>query len=79
MDSKKDRMGKVMTRLFVRQPVDRFKFKEEFGVFPEEAFPEAVKKLVNKGLIQVDDTSVRLTEAGDLWRYNIIWEFCRSH
>ncbi|MDH5664050.1 MAG: radical SAM protein [Candidatus Bathyarchaeota archaeon] len=78
VDSKLDRMGKVMTRLYVRQPVDKLKFKKEFGIFPEEAFPKAIERLTSKGLIAVDDREIRLTEAGDFWRYNIIWEFCKS-
>lgn len=78
VDSKQDQMRKVMTRLYIRQPVDRLKFKEEFSIFPEEAFPEAIKRLKSKGLVVVDNREIRLTEAGDLWRYNIVWEFCRS-
>lgn len=78
VDSKLDRMGKVMTRLYVRQPVDKLKFKKEFGMFPEEAFPKAIERLTSKGLISVDDREIRLTETGDFWRYNIIWEFCKS-
>lgn len=78
VDSKEDTMKKVMTRLYVRQPVDKIKFKEEFGVFPEEAFPDAIERLVDKGLLAVDDREIRVTEAGDLWRYNIVWEFCKK-
>jgi len=77
VDSKLDRMRKVMTRLYIRQPVDKLKFREEFGMFPEEAFPEAIEKLTRRGLVAVDDREIRLTEAGDLWRYNVAWEFCR--
>lgn len=78
VDSKMDRMRKVMTRLYIRQPVDKLKFKEEFGIFPEEAFPEAMERLISKGLVEVDDREIRLTDVGDLWRYNIVWDFCRS-
>ena len=78
VDSKRDQMRKVMTRLYIRQPVDKLKFKKDFGKFPEEAFPEAIERLRSKSLIAVDDREIRLTEAGDLWRYNIVWEFCRS-
>jgi oxygen-independent coproporphyrinogen-3 oxidase len=78
VDSKADKMKKVMMRLYIRQPVDKIKFKEEFGVFPEEAFPDVIERLVSKGLLAVDDKEIRVTEAGDLWRYNIIWEICNK-
>ncbi len=78
VDSKEDTMKKVMTRLYVRQTVDKIKFKEEFGRSPEEAFPGAIERLVNKGLLSVDDKEIRVTEKGDLWRYNIVWEFCEK-
>ena len=78
VDSKEDTMRKVMTRLYVRQPVDKIKFKKEFGMTPEEAFPGAIERLVSKGLLEVDDKEIRVTEKGDLWRYNIVWEFCEK-
>lgn len=78
VDSKLDRMRKVMTRLYIRQPVDKLKFRKEFGKFPEEAFPKAIERLSSKGFVVIDDREIRLTEAGDVWRYNIVWEFCRS-
>jgi oxygen-independent coproporphyrinogen-3 oxidase len=78
VDSKEDTMRKVMTRLYVRQPVDKIKFKKEFGITPEEAFPGAIEGLVNKGLLEVDDKEIRVTKKGDLWRYNIVWEFCEK-
>jgi coproporphyrinogen III oxidase-like Fe-S oxidoreductase len=78
VDSKEDTMRKVMTRLYVRQPVDKIKFKKEFGMTPEEAFPGAIERLVNKGLLEVDDKEIRVSKKGDLWRYNIVWEFCEK-
>jgi len=29
-------------------------------------------------LLVVDDKEIRVTEKGDLWRYNIVWEFCEK-
>ncbi|PVX23334.1 MAG: hypothetical protein CW716_12415 [Candidatus Bathyarchaeum sp.] len=78
VDSKEDTMRKVMTRLYVRQPVNKIQFKKEFGMTPEEAFPGAIERLVNKGLLEVDDQEIRVTKKGDLWRYNIVWEFCEK-
>ena len=45
-------------------------------MFPEEAFPEAIKKLKSKGLVAIDDREIRLTVAVDLWRYDSVGEFC---
>lgn len=72
--SKDDEMRKVMMRLYIRQPVDKQKFKEQFGVSPEEAFP-CLKKLKAKGLVEIDAREIKLTKLGDVWRYNVAWEF----
>lgn len=70
-----DMMRKVMTKLYLRLPVDKLKFQEHFGKIPEEVFPDKIKKLQKKGLVEVDDKKIRLTKLGDLWRANIAWEF----
>jgi oxygen-independent coproporphyrinogen III oxidase len=73
--SLEDEMRTAMMLIYVRVPVDREEFKAQFGKFPEEAFPKAIDKLQNFGLISVDDGKIRLTEKGDPWRFNIAWEF----
>ena len=73
--SKEDEMRTAMMLIYVRVPVDREEFKAQFGKFPEEAFPDAINKLLNFGLIKVEDGKIRLTEKGDPWRFNIAWEF----
>ena len=73
--SKEDEMRTAMMLIYVRVPVDREEFKAQFGKFPEEAFPDAIDKLLNFGLIKVEDGKIRLTEKGDPWRFNIAWEF----
>ncbi len=73
--SKEDKMRKAMMLIYVRVRVDRKNFREEFGKFPEEAFPEAIQSLKQKGLIEVTDEEIRLSEKGDPWRFNIAWEF----
>jgi len=73
--SQEAEMRKAMMLIYIRQPVDREKFKAQFGKFPEEAFPDALKKLQEKRLIEIADGKIRLTEKGDPWRYNIAWEF----
>jgi len=73
--SKVDKMRKAMMLIYVRVRVDRKDFRDEFGKFPEEAFPEAIERLKQKGLIEVTEEEIRLSEKGDPWRFNIAWEF----
>lgn len=73
--SLEDEMRKAMMLIYVRVPVDRHEFKAKFGRFPEEAFPDAIQKLRQYGLISVENGKIALTEKGDPWRYNIAWEF----
>lgn len=73
--SKEDKMRKAMMVIYVRVRVDRKDFRDKFGVFPEEAFPEAIQSLKQKGLIEVTDEEIRLSKKGDPWRFNIAWEF----
>ena len=76
--SKEEEMRKAMMLIYIRVPVDREKFKTNFGRFPEEAFPNEIKKLENEGLIEVRDGKIQLTEKGDPWRFNISWEFFKN-
>ena len=73
-----EEMRKTMMRIYIRVPVDREKFKAQFGKFPEEEFPDAIRRLQQKGLIETRDDKVRLTEKGDPWRVNIAWEFFKQ-
>ena len=77
MNSNEDEMGKMMMRLYIRLPVDKLEFKTRFGKLPEEAFEGTISKLEKKGLIKVDEKEIRLTQLGDVWRYNVCWEFAR--
>ena len=76
VSSKDDEMGKMMMRLLIRKPVNKQEFKRRFGKLPEEAFEDTINRLVNKGLIEVDEKEIRLTKLGDVWRINVCWEFC---
>jgi coproporphyrinogen III oxidase-like Fe-S oxidoreductase len=76
--SQEDEMRKAMMLIYIRVPVDREAFKARFGKFPEEAFPDAIKKLQQKRLIKIADGKIRLTEKGDPWRFNIAWEFFKD-
>ena len=77
MLSRDDEMGKMMMRLYIRLPVNKQEFKARFGKLPEEAFGTILNKLKRKGLIEIDDNEIRLTKLGDIWRYNVCWEFVR--
>ncbi len=70
-----DMMRRVMTRLYLRLPVSKQEFFEKFGKLPEEVFPQQIKSLKEKGLIESDDKEIRITKLGDLWKGNIAWEF----
>ena len=70
-----DMMRKVMTRLYLRLPVDKLEFKEKFGKLPEDVFAPQLKRLTEKGLIQITDKEIRITKLGDIWKGNIAWEF----
>ena len=37
-----------------------------------------IKRLEKKGLIEMDEQEIRLTKLGDIWRYNVCWEFSRQ-
>jgi coproporphyrinogen III oxidase-like Fe-S oxidoreductase len=73
-----DEMKKMMMRLYIRLPVNKQEFRRRFGTLPEEAFKSAISRLEKNGLIEVDEQEIRLTTLGDLWRFNICWEFSRS-
>jgi len=76
--TREDEMKNAMMLLYVRVPVERRKFKEKFGVYPEEAFPDAIKTLQEKQLIEIREDKIKLTETGDPWRFNIAWEFFKD-
>ncbi|MEJ2241815.1 MAG: radical SAM protein [Candidatus Bathyarchaeota archaeon] len=76
--SLKDEMGKMMMRLYIRLPVNKEEFRNRFGILPEEAFKDTIEKLEKHHLIEIDDQEIRLTKIGDVWRYNICWEFSNN-
>jgi oxygen-independent coproporphyrinogen-3 oxidase len=73
--SKEEEMRKAMMLIYIRVPVNRGQFKRDYGKFPEEIFPEALKRLLNMGLIETQNGNIQLTEKGDPWRFNVAWEF----
>ena len=77
--SEEDEMRKAMMLMYIRNPVDRSEFKTRFGKFPEEAFPDAISRLLQRGLIEVKENRIQMTEKGDPWRFNIAWEFFKGN
>lgn len=73
--SDEDMMRRTMTRLYLRLPVDKIEFKKKFGKTPEDVFPQQLQRLKDKGLIEIDNTEIKITKLGDLWKGNIAWEF----
>jgi coproporphyrinogen III oxidase-like Fe-S oxidoreductase len=70
-----DMMRKVMTRLYLRLPVNKQEFMQKFGKLPEDVFAPQLQRLKEKRLIEIDDTEIRITKLGDIWKGNIAWEF----
>jgi oxygen-independent coproporphyrinogen-3 oxidase len=70
-----DMMRREMSRLYLRLPVSKVEFKEKFGKLPEDVFPQQLKNLTEKGLIESDDKEIRITKHGEVWKGNIAWEF----
>jgi oxygen-independent coproporphyrinogen-3 oxidase len=77
--SKEEEMRKAMMLIYIRVPVNRKLFRKEYGKFPEEMFPEALERLTNKGLVEIRNGNIQLTEKGDPWRFNIAWEFFKNN
>jgi oxygen-independent coproporphyrinogen III oxidase len=71
-------MRREMSRLYLRLPVSKKEFLEKFGKLPEDVFPQQLKNLKTKGLIEIDDKEVRLTKQGEVWKGNIAWEFAQK-
>ena len=74
-----DMMRRVMTRLYLRLPVDKQEFHAKFGKQPEQVFPEQIQRLKEKGLIEIDKREIRITKLGDIWKGNIAWEFAAEN
>jgi coproporphyrinogen III oxidase-like Fe-S oxidoreductase len=73
-----DMMSREMSRLYLRLPVSKQEFMEKFGKLPEDVFPQQLKNLKEKGLIEIDDKEVRITKQGEIWKGNIAWEFAQK-
>ena len=70
-----DMMRREMSRLYLRLAVSKKEFMEKFSKLPEDVFPQQLKNLKEKGLIEIDDKEIRITKQGEVWKGNIAWEF----
>ena len=66
-----DMTRKVMTRLYLRLPVDKQEFKQKFGKLPENVFGPQLNRLKEKGLIGINDKEIKITKLGDIWKGNM--------
>ncbi|MGF3522853.1 MAG: coproporphyrinogen-III oxidase family protein [Candidatus Bathyarchaeia archaeon] len=71
-------MSREMSRLYLRLPVSKIEFREKFGKLPEDVFPQQLKNLQEKGLIEIDAKEIRITKEGEVWKGNIAWEFAQK-
>jgi len=73
--SKEQEIIRFMMNICIRRPIDINEFEEKFGKHPKEVFPETLEKLTKEGLVRIEGGKIVLTEKGDPWRFNIIWDF----
>jgi oxygen-independent coproporphyrinogen-3 oxidase len=71
-------MRREMSRLYLRLPVSKTEFMEKFNKLPEDVFAPQLKRLQEKGLIEIDEKEVRITKQGEVWKGNIAWEFANN-
>ena len=74
--SARENIRRYMCRAFSFLKMDKIEFEQRFFISPEQAFPEELSALQAKGLIEIDDTWIRLTPAGAAWGQNVCVEFC---
>jgi len=55
-----DIVRKVMTKLYLRLPVDRHEFQAHFGKLSEEVFPNQLKRSKEKVVIEMDEKEIRI-------------------
>ncbi len=74
--SKDEMMRKYMIWGLHSVAVSKDVFRELFGVELADVFSEQIESLLRKGLIESDDSTIRLTDVGKVWCTNIAEEFC---
>ena len=65
----------VMMGLRLKQGLSRSLFHERFGMMPEEAYSEAVKKLEREGMLVREQDSLRCSDRGFPLLNSILVEF----
>ena len=51
---------------------------ELVDVMPKNSLSRSLSRLKEKGLIEINEKEITLTEFGDLWKANIAWEFAEN-
>lgn len=67
--------GYIAKKMVLTDGVDKRQFHALFGRMPEDIFSEIIIPLSEKGLVSINDTHIRLTDAGLFWGGNISNEF----
>lgn len=73
--SKMDNMAIFMRRGLLMGSIDKKAFQSLFGVGLESAFPEIINNLTQRGLININEREIRLTDVGVIWAANVGDEF----
>ena len=73
--SKMDSMADFMQRGVMMGSIDKKVFQSLFEVSPESAFPEIIDNLTQRGLININENEIRLTDVGIIWAANVRNEF----
>lgn len=73
--SKMGNMAIFMQRGLLMGSIDKKVFQSLFGVGLESAFPEIINNLTQRGLININEREIRLTDVGIIWAANVGKEF----
>ena len=71
-----EEIRRYMCRSLSFLKMDKIEFEQRFSMPPEQAFPEEISFLLDRGLIETDSREIRLTQAGEIWGQNVCVEFC---
>jgi coproporphyrinogen III oxidase-like Fe-S oxidoreductase len=66
----------VLRRIFGAMSIEKQDFFSMFGEMPEKVFPETIQSLQQKGLIEISNTELTLTDLGIIWAGKVCEAFC---
>lgn len=76
--SEKDLMTRYIDARIRLMRVDCRDFQMRFGAHPQSIFPKPLSRLTERGLIETDKDSIRLTLAGCIWSKRVEGEFAEQ-